>query len=126
MLPDVGTLGSLDGLVEDRGPFVMFFEPPSLDARIVNQAAILSLMPGATLDLQTFLEEHPAALKRVIIRKDLKWEIRDKLDQEQVNERMLFPGEDGTARWLKRYYGPGPNRAVAPPAFTGPMTGSGT
>jgi hypothetical protein len=124
MLPKVQTLGDLDRLVKNRRPFVLFFEPPSLDARIVNQAAILSLMPGATLDCQTFLGGHPAALKRIIVRKELKWEIRDKLDQEQVNERMLFPGEDGTARWLKRYYGPGPNK-VAPPAFTGPMTGSG-
>ncbi len=128
MLPNIANLQDLDDLGE-QGDFLLFFEPPSWDGRIVNQAAMLSLMPGAELNLETFLNAHPAAFKRVIVRKELKWEIRDKLDQDQINERMLFPGEDGTARWLKRYYGPGPNRTgagAAPSAFTGPMTGTGT
>src|SRR4051812_11294189 len=35
---------SLDRLQEGDNPFVLFFEPPSLDERIVNQAAVLSAM----------------------------------------------------------------------------------
>jgi hypothetical protein len=136
MLPDVTTLASFDELRTGKD-FALFFEPPSLDGRIVNQAAMLSIMPGARLDLKRFLESDPALYRKIIVRKELKWEIRDKLDQDQVNERMLFPSIDGTARWLKRYYGPGPNQSGKKragkkavkrkaTAFTGPMTGSGT
>ena len=89
-------------------PYVLFFEPPSLDARIVNQGAVLSVMPGAELLLGDLLKRHPDLYHRLIIPRTLKWEVRDKLDQDNVSERMLFPGLDGLSRWLKRYYGSGP------------------
>jgi hypothetical protein len=107
MLEKITSLKEFDDLGKD-GEFVLFFEPPSLDARIVNQAAIMSVMPGVLLDLKTFLEQHTGLCHRIIIPKALKWEVRDKLDQDNVTERMLFPGLDGMSRWLKRYYGPGP------------------
>jgi len=101
------TLEDLDTLRPDN-PFILFFEPPSLDARIINQWAILSIMPGATAVLSKFLENHDTLYDRIIIPKELKWEVRDKLDQDNVTERILFPGLDGLSSWLKRHYGPGP------------------
>jgi FRG domain len=112
MLESIPELKQFDSLGKHH-PFVLFFEPPSLDARIVNQGAIMSVMPGPTLMLDEFLLNHPYLVRRIIIPKEVKWEIRDKLDQDNVTERMLFPGLDGLGRWLKRYYGPGPKRPKA-------------
>jgi hypothetical protein len=108
MLDFIQSLEEFDRLGEGKD-FVLFFEPPSLDARIVNQGAVMSVMSSATLVLSEFLVAHPKLYHRVIIPKELKWEVRDKLDQDNVTERMLFPGLDGLSRWLKRYYGRGPN-----------------
>ena len=51
------TLRDLDRLA-NHDPFVLFFEPPSLDDRIVNQSAVLSTLsnPGAVMD--DWIEEH--------------------------------------------------------------------
>lgn len=107
MLSFMKSLQDFDTLAE-HGEFVLFLEPPSLDARIVNQGAVMSIMPSPTTALHAFLDRHPEVYKRVIIPRELKWEVRDKLDQDNVTERMLFPGLDGLSRWLARYYGPGP------------------
>ena len=108
MLEFIRSLDDFDRLGKN-GAFVLFFEPPSLDARILNQGAIMSAMPGQP-GPQQFLLNHPSLYYRIIIPKEIKWEVRDKLDQDNVTERMLFPGLDGLSRWLKRYYGPGPCR----------------
>ena len=88
------------------GGNVLFFEPPSLDDRIVNQFALLSVMTNATGILDHWLVKHPEVYRRLIIPAELKWEIRDKLDQANITERVLFPGLDGLASWLKRHYQP--------------------
>lgn len=97
------SLGKFDSLSNGR-PFVVFMEPPSLDARIVNQFALFSLMSSATARLDHWLADHPDLYRRLIVPAALKWEVRDKLDQANVTERVLFPGLDGLSRWLKRYY----------------------
>jgi FRG domain len=89
-----------------RDEFVLFMEPPSLDARIVNQYALFSLMSSPTGRLDDWLADHQGVSRKVIIPPELKWEVRDKLDQANINERMLFPGLDGLSRWLSRYYKP--------------------
>jgi hypothetical protein len=89
-----------------ESPFLVFLEPPSLDERIVNQFALFSLMSSAGVNLGQWLRERPDVYRRLIIPAELKWEVRDKLDQANITERVLFPGLDGLSRWLKRYYTP--------------------
>jgi hypothetical protein len=104
MLHGFDTLRTFDAL--SREPFVIFLEPPSLDTRILNQFALFSLMPGATTTLDDWVPAHPELCRKVIVPAELKWEVRDKLDQANINERTLFPGLDGLSRWLERYYTP--------------------
>jgi hypothetical protein len=100
-------LADLDRLDKKYGTFLMFLEPPSLDSRIINQYALFSLMSSSSALLNVWLDEHDKngdLYQKIIISSDLKWEIRDHLDQANINERMLFPGLDGLCVWLKRYY----------------------
>ncbi|MBD0290407.1 MAG: FRG domain-containing protein [Thermoleophilia bacterium] len=96
------SLDELDALAEE--PFAVFFEPPSLDERIVNQYALFSLMSDARASLEDWLGSHPVLARRIVIPAELKWEVRDKLDQANVTERVLFPGLDGLSAWLARHY----------------------
>ena len=60
--------------------------------------------PTATLD--GWVRDHPDLARRVVIPSGLKWEVRDKLDQANITERVLYPGLDGLSRWLRRQYTP--------------------
>jgi hypothetical protein len=104
MLAEFETLREFDAL--SREPFVIFLEPPALDQRILNQLALFSVMSSAEAELSDWLERHPDLCRRVEVPAALKWEVRDKLDQANINERVLFPGLDGLSRWLARYYTP--------------------
>ncbi len=106
MLGEFPSLRAFDALA--REPFVLFLEPPSLDTRILNQFALFSLMPTPSARLDAWLESRPDLCRRIVVPAELKWEIRDKLDQANINERTLFPGLDGLSRWLGRYYMPKP------------------
>ena len=100
------TLPRFDKLAGARDHFVVFLEPPSLNDRLVNQFALMSVMSSPRARLDRWLGDHPRLGRRIIIPASLKWEIRDKLDQANITERVLFPGLDGLSRWLKRYYSP--------------------
>ncbi|MBJ6727792.1 FRG domain-containing protein [Geomesophilobacter sediminis] len=100
----INSLAELDALAADK--VAIFFEPPSIDDRIVNQYAFCSVMSDPTMVLDDWLANHTGIARKIIIPAALKWEIRDKLDQGNVNERVLFPGLDGLSRWLKRHYSP--------------------
>jgi len=98
------TLRELDCLSQRE--FTVFFEPPSIDDRIVNQFAFFSLMSDPETVLDSWLEEHGGIGRKIIIPAQLKWEVRDKLDQANITERVFFPGLDGLSKWLKRHYSP--------------------
>lgn len=100
------TLPRFDALAGEKEQFAVFMEPPSLDDRIVNQFALFSLMSSPTARLDHWLDRRPNLYRRIVIPAKLKWEVRDKLDQANITERVLFPGLDGLSRWLKRYYSP--------------------
>lgn len=97
------SLASLDALSDE--PFLLILEPPSLDARVVNQYSGFSVVSPPDLRMEEWLAEHDEPLaQKVVISAGLKPEVRERLDQANVNERVLFPGLDGLSRWLIRYY----------------------
>lgn len=109
---------------DQHSDFMVFFEPPALDSRIINQGALFSFLSRPDLDLDDWLAristennsgQRPMC-KKVTIAKKLKWEVRDQLDGANLQERVLFPGLDGLSAWLKRWYTP--KRSVAGPAPT--------
>ncbi len=79
-------------------------EPPSIDQRIINQYSYFAVVPSGIKDIESFLNEHTQKTHKYIIDKKLRWQIRDLLDQMNINERIVFPGLDGLAQWLARYY----------------------
>lgn len=101
----VETLTEFDAL-GSRDEFLLFFEPPSMNERIVNQYALFSVMPNARRNIDDWLNGNPEFFRRLVIPAELKWECRDKLDQCNISERVLFPGLDGLSSWLKRQYSP--------------------
>lgn len=100
----VSSFNDLSAMAESAFP--IFLEPPSIDDRIINQHSLFSLFSDADIAADSWLVSRPHLWKKLIIPSGLKWEIRDKLDQSNITERVLFPGLDGLSQWLKRYYSP--------------------
>jgi hypothetical protein len=86
--------------------FACLVEPPSLDQRIVAQAAVFTLSTDKTRSFDEFLRAHDLgdALTRFVIRARQVAAIRDQLDLVGVDERRLFPDLDGVAAAIRRYY----------------------
>jgi hypothetical protein len=106
VVSDLDTLNHYGGDSERSREFLLFFEPPSLDERVINQFALHSMLSSPTAMLDDWLEAHSDLCYKIVLPAKIKWEIRDKLDQANINERLLYPGLDGLCRWLRRYYGP--------------------
>ena len=102
----------LDSRHADSYDCAVFFEPPTIDDRIINQFAYFSVLSNPNLALDDWLVAPGVAgrvkFSKIIIPASIKWEIRDKLDQANINERVLFRGLDGLCVWLKRHYTPVP------------------
>lgn len=106
-IPD---LHALDSRSAPNYDIAVFFEPPAIDERIVNQFAYFSVLSKPYLSMDDWLNMPHVTGRvdavKIVIPKELKWEIRDKLDQSNINERVLMTGLDGLCAWLKRHYKP--------------------
>ncbi|MFU8776390.1 MAG: FRG domain-containing protein [Roseovarius sp.] len=103
VIPSLDDLSNPDP--RNRGQ-VLFFEPPSISSRFVNQYACFSVGIGDSDSIDPWLSKNVNLWRKVVVPAQLKWEIRDKLDQSNISERVLFPGLDGLCAWLARQYYP--------------------
>ena len=66
--------------------------------------SFFSAIPSGIKDLEAFLDANTEHTVKYVIDKKLRWELRDILDQFNINERMIQPGTAGIAKWLARHY----------------------
>ena len=55
-------------------------------------------------DVDEFLKTRTDKTVRFVIKKEIRWQIRDLLDQLNMSERIVYPGLDGLSRWLARHF----------------------
>lgn len=83
---------------------MVLIEPPSIDERIINQYSYFSIIPYEIKDIEKFLINRTRNSVKYVIDKNLRWRVRDMLDQMNINERIMYPGLDGISAWIKRHY----------------------
>ncbi len=104
MLADV-TSNSLTQYDRDMGDSAMVvIEPPSINQRIVNQYSFFSVVPMQITDIESFLDRKTEHTVKYIIEKNLRWRVRDMLDQLNMSERIVYPGLGGLSKWIARHY----------------------
>lgn len=79
-------------------------EPPSIDQRIINQYSFFSIIPNGINDIEEYLDKYTDGTVKYIIKKEIRWDVRDLLDQYNISERMIYPGLDGLSMALARHY----------------------
>lgn len=88
-----------------KDPFFVFFEPASQTDRMTNQYALFSMTSDPKYSLVDLLSDDPVdELVKIVIPKEVKLEIRDKLDYINISERLIYPGLDGICSWITRRY----------------------
>ncbi len=85
-------------------PFMLFFEPASIVDRIANQYALFSVVSDTSVNMLDLIPKDEEVCFRIIIPKEVKLEIRDKLDYINISERLIYPGLDGICKWITRRY----------------------
>ena len=90
---------------EDMGNSSMvIIEPPSINQRIINQYSFFAVVPMGIENIEGFLDEYTHNTYKYVISKNLRWRVRDMLDQLNMSERIVYPGLDGLSRWIARRY----------------------
>lgn len=97
-----GSLEQYDADMKDGA--MVIIEPPSMNDRIVNQYSFFSLVPMGMTDIEKFLDEKTPNTVKYVIDKDLRWRVRDMLDQLNMSERIVYPGLGGLSKWIARHY----------------------
>ena len=98
----VETLGDLERL--SKKPFFLFYEPGSDDNRMINQYSLFSICSDPKYTIADLLKGKKNSMYKIIIPKEIKLEIRDKLDYINITERVIFPGLDSVCSWISRRY----------------------
>jgi hypothetical protein len=90
----------------DEPHFACMIEPPSINSRIVAQAAVFTLCSDKRRPFDAFLEAQGLAdaLTKFVISGPDASRIRDQLELAGVDERRLFPDLGGVAAAIRRYY----------------------
>jgi hypothetical protein len=96
----------LDKPVPRENEFLCVLEPPAVTQRLAAQSGVFTLAAAKDRPLDEILGEKGLsdALTQFVIPAEKVDYIRDQLDLCTVDERRLFPGLDGIAAELKRYY----------------------
>ena len=90
---------------EDMGDHSMvIIEPPSTNDRIIMQYSFFSLVPMGITDIESYLDHYTKHTVKYVIDRQLRWRVRDMLDQLNISERLLYPGLDGLSKWIARHY----------------------
>lgn len=96
-------LAAFDEQCPDKS--LIWFEPPSVSPRMVGQYALFSMMSGVHSQQHEWFANHqPSWHWGVPIPARLKLEIRQRLWVMNVNDRTVYSGLDGIAKWLRAYY----------------------
>ncbi|MCR5108235.1 MAG: FRG domain-containing protein [Lachnospiraceae bacterium] len=83
---------------------MVIIEPPSMNERIVNQYSFFAVVPMGIDNVEDFLDKKTDKTVKYVIDKDLRWRIRDMLDQMNISERIVYPGLSGLSKWIARHY----------------------